>query len=596
MENRRRLDLCFALIAMSGVIAASACASDESVPATELVGLWKAKKGFGPEVRGALTVEIKDGEGQAEVAGFSVPVETAGGKVRFELPDELGSFIGRLDTDRQTLTGHWTQPPPAQVYMPMASPVHFKKIGPHRWRGQVIPRESEYTFFLVLNERDDGTVGAFLRNPDRNLGVIRNLDRVVRRGNELEFIGTFFRNEQEEILLRGRYDPDNDRLILFHRPARGGTYDFTRVDDDRFSGFYARGRNPAPWIYKPPSEQDDGWPVSTLEKVGISAGPIKDMIEKEIDPPAENVHTPYVHGLLIARHGKLVLEEYFHGFHRDVPHDTRSASKSLTSLLTGAAIQAGELDGTSIPVYSTIYGEALPDDLDPRKNAMTLEHLLTMTSGFYCDDRDYEAPGNEDIMQNQEEEPNWYRYTLVLPMVTEPGKVAVYCSVNPNLIGNVLIAATGRSLPELTESLIAEPLDIQRYYLGLQPTGEPYMGGGIHWLPRDFMKIGQVILNGGTWKSRRVVSGEWAQRSISPLNDLRGREYGYLWWVMDYPYKDGTVRAFFAGGNGGQVVIGIPDLDLLITFYGGNYSDPVLYRSQDVLVPEYILKAIDVGN
>ncbi len=568
-------------------------ATQESSPAGELVGLWKAKKSFGPEVRGRLIVEVHGDRGQAEIAGHLVAFQIVDQQIRFALADDLGTFVGRLDEGRKPLRGHWIQPPPAQVYMPMASPVHFQGDGPNRWKGQVVPRESEYTFYLVLCERADGTVGAFLRNPDRNLGVIRNLDRVERDGNDLEFIGSFFRDEEQQVLLRGRYDPDNERIVLFHRPARGGTYDFTRVDDQQFSGFYARGQDPEPWRYRSPPELDDGWPVATLEDVGISAGPIKEMIEREIDPPARDVHAHYVHGVLIARHGKLVLEEYFHGFHREVPHDTRSASKSLTSLLTGAAIEAGLVDDTSVPVYSSIYGDSVPGDRDPRKSRMTLEHLLTMSSGFYCDDRNPQAPGNEDTMQNQEEESDWYRYTLVLPMVTEPGEVAVYCSVNPNLIGKVLIAATNRSLPELVDALIAEPLDIQRYYLGLQPTGEPYMGGGIHWLPRDFMKIGQVILDGGTWKGRRIVSQEWARRSTSPLYDLRDRQYGYLWWVMDYPYKNGTVRAFFAGGNGGQIVVGIPDLDLLITFYGGNYSDPVLYRSQDVLVPEYILKAVE---
>ena len=119
------------------------------------------------------------------------------------------------------------------------------------------------------------------------------------------------------------------------------------------------------------------------------------------------------------------------------------------------------------------------------------------------------------------------------------------------------------------------------------------MGGGIHWLPRDFMKLGQVMLDGGTWNGRRIVSREWAARSISPLVELREKGYGYQWWVMDYPYGEGTVRAFFAGGNGGQVVIGIPDLDLLVTFYAGNYSDRVMYKIQEEFVPRYVLPAIE---
>jgi CubicO group peptidase (beta-lactamase class C family) len=92
------------------------------------------------------------------------------------------------------------------------------------------------------------------------------------------------------------------------------------------------------------------------------------------------------------------------------------------------------------------------------------------------------------------------------------------------------------------------------------------------------------------------VSPEWARRATAPLENLRKLQYGYLWWSITYPYKSKTVRAFFAGGNGGQLVMGIPDLDLLVAFYAGNYSDPVLYKIQEELVPQYILPAIDTQN
>lgn len=585
--------LALVLAALSCVTPGMAFALDEAVPATELVGLWKAKNHLGPQVRGPLTLELRDEKWSAEIAGFSVAAEVSDDEIRFELPGARGGFVGRFDRAGGTVSGHWIQPPPVQIARSVASPVHFDRAGTKRWRGEVVPRESEYTFFLAIREREDGTAGVFLRNPDRNFGVIRNLDRVVRRGTDLEFIGTFFRGKDEEVQLRGVHDPDNDRFSVFFGPGRGGTHDFVRVDDDEASEFYARGKNPGAWTYRPPREESDGWPTASLEDVGISMEPIRQMIEEEIYPPAEHVGAHYVHGLLIARHGRLVLEEYFHGFHRGVPHDTRSASKSLTSLLAGAAVQAGELAGASVPVYSTIYGEKMPENLDPRKSRMTLEHLLTMSSGYHCDDGDYESPGNEDVMQQQTEELDWYRYTLALPMVREPGEEAIYCSANANLVGKVLTAATGRTLLELLETLIAEPLGIQRYYLNFQPTGEPYLGGGSHWLPRDFLKIGQVLLDGGTWNGKRIVSEEWIRRSISPIHDLRRWTYGYLWWGVDYPYKDRTVKAVFASGNGGQFVIAIPELDLLVAFYGGNYADLVLYRSQMVLVPEYILKAVD---
>jgi acetyl esterase/lipase len=84
----------------------------------------------------------------------------------------------------------------------------------------------------------------------------------------------------------------------------------------------------------------------------------------------------------------------------------------------------------------------------------------------------------------------------------------------------------------------------------------------------------------------------WAEKSVSPLVDLQDRRYGYLWWVTDYPYQGRTVRAFFAGGNGGQVAMGVPELDLTIGFFGGNYGSPVTFLAQRSYVPEHILPAV----
>ncbi len=151
---------------------------------------------------------------------------------------------------------------------------------------------------------------------------------------------------------------------------------------------------------------------------------------------------------------------------------------------------------------------------------------------------------------------------------------------------------TGRWLPDLFRDLVADPLEIRRYAMNLTPTGEAYMGGGVRFCPRDFMKLGQLMLDGGRWHGRQVISPEWAQKSVAPLYPLRNLHYGYLWWVADYPYQGRTVRAFFAGGNGGQIVLGVPELDLVISFFGGNYSDPVMFVPQRVYVPQYILPTV----
>jgi CubicO group peptidase (beta-lactamase class C family) len=579
------------LIALGATLMSGTGLAEAATNASELAGIWGATRRFGPEVRGNLTVTRREGGWQAEIAGFMVDDSSAGTAIDFELPGDRGRFQGHLDFESQAILGHWIQPRTVNSGLRFASPVELAAVGPDRWQGEVVPWEDELTFYLVLTPREDGSLGAFFRNPERNLGVFLNLDRLERDGDRVELIGTWLRNKDELLLAEGTYYPDLERLSIFI-PRGNGTYDFERIDDDPTSFFYPRGKTPGAYRYQPPTPRNDGWAVGTLQDADISIEPIRKLIETEIFPLSDSLHDVYVHGMLIARHGKLVLEEYFHGFNRDTPHDTRSASKSLTATLVGAAIQAGEPLTITSPVYETIYGEALESDIDPRKKRMTVENLLTMTSGFDCDDRDSSSPGSEDAMQGQEEEPNWYRYTLALPMVREPGVEAVYCSAGSNLLGMVLSRATGESLPRLFHRLIAEPLDIERYHLSLQPTGEPYMGGGIHWMPREFMKMGQLYLDGGVWNGKRVLGAEFAARATEPLFEVRERHYGYLWWVIDYPYKGGSVTAFFAGGNGGQVVIAIPELDLLVTCFAGNYNDRVLYRMQDEFVPDYILPAV----
>ena len=553
---------------------------------TDLVGVWEAQRRFGPEVRGMLTLS-RDGDlWTAEIGSHRLSATTDGCWISFELPGDRGSFRGCLETGGP-IVGHWTQPRTRHAGMRSASPVVLELVGRQRWRGEVVPFEDDFSVYLVVEERADGSAGAYLRNPDRNFGVIMNADRLELAGDQVRLIGSWFRSPEETILSTGTYGADGNSLSL---RIRGATYDFERIGPA--SHFYARGSNPPPYSYRPPPKLEDGWNVASLADAGLSIEPIRQMIERVVDPAPESVHSLYIHGLLIARHGKLVFEDYFHGFHRGRSHDTRSASKSATSFLVGAAMEAGEPVGLSLPVYETIGGKYHASGLDPRARRLTLEHLLTMSSGLDCDDRDPDSPGGEDRMQSQDDNPDWYDYTLVLDMIREPGELAVYCSVNSNLVGNVLSAATGESLEALFQRLVAAPLDIERYHMYLQPTGEPYMGGGIHWMPRDFLKLGQVVLDGGTWNGRRILSREYAERSISPLYELRERGYGYQWWTSELPYRDRTVEIFFAGGNGGQVVMGVPELDLVVSFFAGNYSDRVMFRIQQELVPEYILPAI----
>ncbi|MEL6431806.1 MAG: serine hydrolase domain-containing protein, partial [Planctomycetota bacterium] len=446
-----RLVLCLALLAPNAP-------SQGGGERTSLAGVWQAVRTFEVGAHGELVLRREGEDWRAEIGPFrSVPVDLSGGALSVRLPGDRGSFEGQ-PTERGTIEGHWTQRATRHAGMRAATPVTLLPGEGGTWRGNVEPLDDVFTCFLVVGpgETVDGVEAypAFLRNPERNFGVFAEGERLERDGDEVRFIGRWRGRGEPYVLSMGTVSEAGDALRL---PFRGSTFDFERVEGDPASPF--RARTPEPWTYVPPPARDDGWAVGTLAEVGMDEGPIRELVEDVIDAPVDSVHAPYVHAMLIARHGKLVVEESFHGFHRGVPHDTRSAAKSLTSFLVGATIQAGEAVALDDPVYETVGAPYLHGGLEARKRAITLEHLLTMSSGLDCDDRDPDSAGNEDTIQSQAENPDWYELILGLDLVRPPGTKAVYGSAQPHLVGRVLSAATGDSVEDLLHRHVARPLD-----------------------------------------------------------------------------------------------------------------------------------------
>jgi CubicO group peptidase (beta-lactamase class C family) len=264
----------------------------------------------------------------------------------------------------------------------------------------------------------------------------------------------------------------------------------------------------------------------------------------------------------------------------------------VTSVLIGAAMRAGLPLGLGSPVYRVMGGGVAPAGLEPRKQAMTLAHLLTMSSGYFCDDGNDAAPGNEDRMMDQTEEPDYYRFTLALPLASAPGDQAVYCSINPNLALGKLARASGRSPMDLFDRLVGEPLGIGRYAWVLDPAGHPFGGGSIRFLPRDFLKFGQLMLDGGSWHGRRILDRDFVSRASSPLVHIGSRGYGYLWWNLDYRVEGRPVSAFAALGAGGQLLVVVPSLDLVVESFGANFASAGWRYVQNELIPNALLPAV----
>jgi CubicO group peptidase (beta-lactamase class C family) len=178
-----------------------------------------------------------------------------------------------------------------------------------------------------------------------------------------------------------------------------------------------------------------------------------------------------------------------------------------------------------------------------------------------------------------------------------------------NLVGAGLTAATRTWLPELFDRTVARPLQFGTYYWNLMPNGEGYQGGGAYLRPRDLLKLGQVYLDGGVWNGRRIVDASWVKEStashikISPLTTgLSAEEFGnyygegedgFAWHLSQMRVADRTYRTYAATGNGGQVLIVIPDAELVVLFTGGNYGQGGIWsRWAGEIIPKEIIPAI----
>ena len=549
----------------------------------DLAGLWKAKKRFGPDTHGTLIIRRTADGYAADLAGQPAAVRADNGELTFAAANGDGHFRGKIEADGSIL-GFWARARTPVDSSEYATPVVLKADGENRWRGVVEPLQDEFTFYLLLQKRDDGSYGAVLRNVERDIGTQYGVDHLARTGNAVQLVG------KRGAVASGTFAADDEVLELTF-PNRGGSYDFVR--DDAASDFYPRGKEPGLYTYRAPLALDDGWPVGTLDGADISRAAIEKLVQSIIDTPMDSTDAPQVHALLIARHGKLVVEEYFHGVTREKLHDTRSAGKSVTTIIAGAAMHAGAPLAPASKVYEVMNGGSFPDGLDAQKRTMTLENLLTMSSGYFCDDTNDAAPGNEETMTDQTAEPDYYRYTMRVPLVTPPGENSVYCSANANLALGMVGRVTGESPMYTFARLVARPMNIARYGWPLDPLGRPYGGGGLRLAARDFTKFGQLMLDKGSWHGQAILSPEFAAKASSAIYHLRNIEYGYLWWSENYPFKSRTVRAFSARGAGGQTVTVVPELDLVVTTMAGNYfSRKGQFAASTDPIPRSILPAV----
>jgi CubicO group peptidase (beta-lactamase class C family) len=510
---------------------------------------------FGSQLAGPVTVRGARAP-TAWLGGFAVAGEAEPGGWVFRFPDGGGELhAAELAGERPGAL--WVQPPVPSGSR-YASPVALDAVAPETWRGAVAPLARRLFMQLYVRREPDGAVRAFLRDPSYNLGLRFGEMTVRLQGRHIDF--------QSE---HGGFGAELDES------GNGFALDFAGLGLPPFQ-FKRDGAPdaPEPAAYREPFATGDGWRIGNAAVAGIAPDALARLtaeIEAEaVDGPA----APAVHALAIARHGTLVFDRYFAGFDEALPHDTRSAGKTYADVLAGAAQLAGAPVDDASPLLALFpqYGRIANDDA--HKRAITVGNALSMSTGLDCDDNDAKSIGNEDREQSQTEQPDWYKLVLDAPMLRTPGTRSVYCSASINLAGGAVAAATHAWLPMYFEQHVAEPLQMQAYALNLMPSGQWYLGGGAYVRPRDFLKIGQVFLDGGLWNRSPIVPRAWVERSWQKHGNLGpGDDYGYAWHLRTYAVGARAVRVYEAQGNGGQILDVVPERDLTVMLAQGNYNN-----------------------
>jgi CubicO group peptidase (beta-lactamase class C family) len=328
-----------------------------------------------------------------------------------------------------------------------------------------------------------------------------------------------------------------------------------------------------------PLVRDDGWPVASAnEDKLIDRDALCGMADRLA---ASNVN---VHAVLVARGGKLVFERYLKGtdeiydrpianasFDADTQHDMKSVSKSVASLAFGIAIDRGLIRSVNEPIFS--FFPELSDLRTPEKDGLQLSHALTMSVGLKWVEATPSTGNDNNDEARMHMSGDQCRYVLGLPSTARPGQEFFYNTGTLALLSAIMHKATGRPLDEFVRENLFEPLGIthldwRRY------RGETDAGGGLRMRPRDMAKIGQLVLAGGRWNGRQIVSKAWIDASMTPRIEATGRYfYGYLWWLGRSLINGREVHWAAALGRGGQSIHIVPELDLVVVVTAGYYQD-----------------------
>ena len=298
---------------------------------------------------------------------------------------------------------------------------------------------------------------------------------------------------------------------------------------------------------------DDTWLTSSPEAQGMNSEYLTRMLN--------SIKSSEIHSVIIIRHGYLVLEAYSEPFGRDELHILKSCSKSVTSALIGIAVREGYIKSVDQKVVDILSNLYIINNLDDKKQAVTIEHLLTMSSGIKQQEIINKFP--DEYLRAW----NFNQYYLDQPMVAWPGQVFHYDSAGVNLLMAILQATSGMDNSDFADKFLFKPIGITNYYWQKDNQGNYTGGWGLAMTPMDMARFGYLYLKKGSWEGSHVIPADWVSVSMSnhikpPSWVSKDKGYGYLWWELSF-------GGFTAVGYGGQYIMVMPERDMVVVFTSG---------------------------
>jgi CubicO group peptidase (beta-lactamase class C family) len=287
-------------------------------------------------------------------------------------------------------------------------------------------------------------------------------------------------------------------------------------------------------------------------------------------------------GVVVLLRGVLVAEHYYNGDTPTSLHDIRSAGKSITSLLMGIAIDKKLIRGVTDNVQ-----RYLPQTKGSAIGDVTLDELLTMRSGLAANDDIPGLPGNEDKFNQAADPVSFLTHIL---RASPPGSAYAYNSMNAYTAGLIIGSAAKQDEADFAREHLFQPLGISQFHWAKDGLGHTKGQGNLSFSTRDFAKIGQMVLNQGTYEDHRIVGSAWIAESLKPRVEISkfdpyADNYGYFWYSRTHSIKGAQIFVHFASGNGGNKIYIVPSRDMVVAItssaYGHGYGQR---RSQDILL------------